>query len=92
VLELYAMKDSAYGVKLQVSGDVVPGSIHREGSVVNFVIGENPQTLRVKYVGKDPPDTLIDRTTVLATGKLGRDGVFVADVILTKSSSKAEHA
>ena len=39
VPELYSMKDSAYDVRLQVSGDVVPGSIQRDGKVVNFVMG-----------------------------------------------------
>ena len=91
VPELYAMKDKAYDLRLQVSGDVVPGTIKRDGKVVNFVIGEAPQTLRVKYVGKDPlPDTLIDRATAMATGKLDRDGVFVADTMLAKCASKYE--
>jgi len=95
VPELYAMKDQmkdqAYDLRLQVSGDVVPGSIKRDGKVVNFVIGAEPQTLQVKYVGKDPlPDTLIDRATAMATGKLGRDGVFIADTMLAKCASKYE--
>ena len=47
VPELYAMKDTAYNVRLQVSGDVVAGSIKREGKIVNFVIGQEPNTLRV---------------------------------------------
>jgi len=89
--ELYALKDAAYDHRLQVSGDVVAGSIKRDGQVVNFVIGQEPQTLRVKYVGKDPlPDTLIDRATAMATGKMGRDGVFVADTMLAKCASKYE--
>ena len=89
--ELYSMKDSAYDVRLQVSGDVVPGSIQRDGKVVNFVMGQEPRTLRVKYVGKDPlPDTLIDRATAMATGKLQHDGVFVADTMLAKCASKYE--
>ena len=91
VPELYSMKETAYDTRLQVSGDVVPGSIQRDGKVVNFVIGQEPRTLRVKYVGKDPlPDTLIDRATAMATGKLGRDGVFVADTMLAKCASKYE--
>ena len=91
VPELYSMKDSAYDVRLQVSGDVVPGSIQRDGKVVNFVMGQEPRTLRVKYVGKDPlPDTLIDRATAMATGKLQHDGVFVADTMLAKCASKYE--
>ena len=92
VPELYAMKDTAYDLRLQVSGDVVSGSIKREGKAVNFVIGEGqPQTLTVKYVGKDPlPDTLINHATAMATGKLGRDGVFIADTMLAKCASKYE--
>ena len=91
VPEVYAMKDSAYDLRLQVSGDVVPGSIQRDGKIVTFVIGEATQTLQIKYVGKDPlPDTLIDRATAMATGKMGRDGVFVADTMLAKCASKYE--
>jgi cytochrome c-type biogenesis protein CcmE len=91
VPELYAMKDKAYDLRLQVSGDLVPGTIKRDGKVVSFVIGAAPQTLQVKYVGKDPlPDTLIDRATAMATGKLDRDGVFVADTMLAKCASKYE--
>lgn len=91
VPELLAMKDEVLDQRLQVSGDVIPGSIQREGKIVTFVIGEAPQTLQIKYVGKDPlPDTLIDRATAMATGKLGRDGVFVADTMLAKCASKYE--
>jgi cytochrome c-type biogenesis protein CcmE len=91
VPELLTMKDEVYDQRLQVSGDVIPGSIQRDGKIVTFVIGEAPQTLQIKYVGKDPlPDTLIDRATAMATGKLGRDGVFVADTMLAKCASKYE--
>ena len=91
VPELYAMKETAYDLRLQVSGDVIPGSIKRDGKIVTFVIGEAPHTLQVKYVGKDPlPDTLIDHATAMATGKLGSDGVFVADTMLAKCASKYE--
>jgi len=93
VPELYAMKDSAVGVRTQVSGDVVAGSIQRsgDGKVVDFVIGQEPQTLKVRYVGKDPlPDTLIDRATAIASGSLGRDGVFTANQITAKCASKYE--
>jgi cytochrome c-type biogenesis protein CcmE len=63
-----------------------------KGSQSQFVIGQSPQTLRIKYVGKDAPDTLIARATAIVTGTLGRDGVFVADIILVKATSKKEHA
>ena len=44
VPELYAMKDQAYDKRLQVSGDVIPGSIKREGKIVSFVIGTSSGT------------------------------------------------
>ena len=87
------MKDSAYGVRTQVSGDVVAGSIARsnDGKVVDFVIGQTPQTLKIRYVGKEPlPDTLVNRATAVASGSLGRDGVFTANQITAKCASKYE--
>src|SRR5688572_5559589 len=61
VSELHATKDQAYERRLRVSGDVVPGSIVREGKVVRFTI-HDPENkndlLNVKFVGTDPlPDT-----------------------------------
>jgi cytochrome c-type biogenesis protein CcmE len=93
VPELYAMKDKAVGVRTQVSGDVVPGTLQRstDGKVVDFVIGQEPQTLKIRYVGRNPlPDTLIDRATAIASGSLGRDGVFTATDITAKCASKYE--
>lgn len=94
VPELYAMKDAAYDKRLQISGDVVPGSRKFEGRVVDFVIADAAQPdqkLRVKYVGNDPlPDTFVDRSTTIVTGELGRDGVFVANHMTAKCASKYE--
>jgi len=93
VPELYAMKDKGIGVRTQVSGDVVAGTIQRstDGKVVDFVIGQEPQTLKIRYVGKNPlPDTLIDRATAIASGSLGGDGVFTATDITAKCASKYE--
>ena len=93
VPELYAMKDAGYGVRTQVSGDVVTGSIERskDGKEVMFAIGKDTQTLKVRYIGKEPlPDTLIDRATAVASGSLGRDGIFTANQITAKCASKYE--
>ena len=94
VPELYAMKDDVYNKRLQISGDVVPGSRKYEGRVVDFVMADAQQpgqTLRVKYVGKDPlPDTFVDRATAIVTGEMGRDGVFVANHMTAKCASKYE--
>lgn len=100
VSELYATKDTAYDKRLKVAGDVVPGSIVRDGKVVNFVISQDkdaqgnaipPQTLTVKYVGADPlPDTFRDRAQAVAEGTYGRDGIFTANKMQAKCASKYE--
>jgi len=80
-----------------VAGDVVPGSIQRDGKVINFVISQEDQqtkrlqTLAVQYVGTDaPPDTFVDRAQAVVEGKLGQDGVFVANKMQAKCASKYE--
>ena len=50
VPELYAAKDSYYDQLMKVEGDVVAGSIVREGKAIKFVIGDK-LTLPVVYVG-----------------------------------------
>ena len=92
VPELYAMKDTAYGRRLQVTGDIVAGSIRRGTVAVNFIVGQSPQILQIRYIGKDAPDTLVAGAIAIATGTLGRDGVFVADSLLVLSASTGEHA
>src|SRR5262249_51625620 len=82
VAELYASKEKAYQRNLQVSGDVVPDSIVREGTKVNFVIQDNKtnEKLSVHYVGTDPlPDTFRDYATAVVGGRYGKDGVFTAN-------------
>jgi cytochrome c-type biogenesis protein CcmE len=87
--ELAAMGDSATAKRLRVVGDVVPGSIVRNGSEVEFVISGSEQTLKVVYRGTDPlPDTFRDRAEALADGRMGPDGVFVASKIQAKCASK----
>ncbi|PYS55701.1 MAG: cytochrome c biogenesis protein CcmE [Acidobacteria bacterium] len=97
VSELYASKETAYEKRLKVAGDVVPGSIQRDGKVINFVISQEDQqtkrlqTLAVQYVGTDaPPDTFVDRAQAVVEGKLGQDGVFVANKMQAKCASKYE--
>jgi cytochrome c-type biogenesis protein CcmE len=91
VSELYATKDTAYDKRLKVAGDVVPGSIKRDGKVIKFVISQESQTLQVQYVGTDaPPDTFVDRAQAVVEGQLGRDGIFVANKMQAKCASKYE--
>ena len=89
ITELRGMGDGAYTKRLRVAGNVQPGSIHRSGTKVNFVLVENDQVLNVVYNGTEPPpDTFKDNAQALAEGSFGRDGVFYAKQIQAKCASK----
>ncbi len=89
IKELRGMGDGAYSKRLRVAGNVLPGSIKRSGTSVNFALAENDQVLNVVYNGTEPPpDTFKDNAQALAEGKFGRDGVFQAKQIQAKCASK----
>src|SRR5438477_3112881 len=89
IKELHGMGDGAYTKRLRVAGNVQPGSIHRSGTNVNFILVENDQLLNVVYSGTEPPpDTFKDNAQALAEGNFGRDNVFYAKQIQAKCASK----
>jgi cytochrome c-type biogenesis protein CcmE len=89
IKELHGMGDSAYSKRLRVAGNVQPGSIHRSGTHVQFVLVEETQHLDVDYSGVEaPPDTFKDDSQALADGSYGRDGVFHAKALQAKCASK----
>lgn len=55
------------------------------------VVDQNRQRLEVTYVGPKP-DLLRDEAQAIMTGKMGEDGVFVADELLLKCPTKYEEA
>jgi cytochrome c-type biogenesis protein CcmE len=89
IKELQGMGDSAYSKRLRVAGNVVPGSIKRNGTRVEFLLKEQDLTLPVSYTGTEaPPDTFKDDSQALADGSFGRDGVFHAKQLQAKCASK----
>ena len=89
IKELRGMGDGAYTKRLRVAGNVQPGSIHRSGTNLNFVLVESDQVLNVVYNGTEPPpDTFKDNAQALAEGSFGHDGVFYAKQIQAKCASK----
>jgi cytochrome c-type biogenesis protein CcmE len=89
IKELKSMDDSVYVKRLRVAGNVVPGSIKRQGSHVEFQLAEEGRTLPVVYTGTEvPPDTFKDDSQALAEGTFGRDGVFHAKGLQAKCASK----
>ena len=91
ITELGQMGTKAYNARVRVGGDVETGSIQRVGSRVEFVLAQETTKLKVAYTGTDPlPDTFKDGAQALADGKLGKDGIFVANRIQAKCASKYE--
>jgi cytochrome c-type biogenesis protein CcmE len=89
IKELNGMGKDAYSKRLRVAGNVVPGSIKRSGTRVDFMLKENELTLPVSYTGTEaPPDTFKDDSQALADGSFGRDGVFHAKQLQAKCASK----
>ncbi len=89
IKELQTMDGSRYSKRLRVAGNVVPGSIKRAGTRVEFSLKENDLTIPVVYNGTEaPPDTFKDDSQALAEGQYGRDGVFHAKQLQAKCASK----
>ena len=89
IKDLREMNESRYAKRLRVAGNVVPGSIKRQGSHVEFALKENDLSLPVVYVGTEaPPDTFKDDAQAMAEGHFGRDGVFHANQLQAKCASK----
>ena len=89
IAELRAMGDAAHTKRLRVAGDVVPGSIKRQGTTVEFMLKEEDKTLAVIYKGTEaPPDTFKDESQALVEGEFGKDGIFHAKHLQAKCASK----
>jgi cytochrome c-type biogenesis protein CcmE len=89
VKELRTMGPSVFSKRLRVAGSVQPGSIHRTGTHVDFVLAEEGNTVNVSYAGVEaPPDTFKDNANAMAEGTYGRDGVFHAKQLQAKCASK----
>ena len=89
IKELKGLGKEAYAKRLRVAGNVVPGSIKRSGTRVDFLLKEQDLTLPVSYTGTEaPPDTFKDDSQALADGRFGTDGVFHAKQLQAKCASK----
>jgi cytochrome c-type biogenesis protein CcmE len=89
ITELQGLGNKAYRMNLRVAGNVLPGSIDRSGPNAKFTLLEQGRTLRVDYVGAEPPpDTFKDDAQALAIGTYGHDNVFHATQLQAKCASK----
>lgn len=80
-----ASGEAPRGRSFRVGGMVENGSLKRQpdGVTVSFGVTDNAQNIRVVYRGI-LPDLFKEGKGVVAQGKLGSDGVFVAEEVLAK--------
>ena len=71
--------------RFRLGGMVRPGTVEREaGSLdMSFVVTDFQRDVKVVYTGV-VPDLFRENQGVVAHGRLGSDGIFVADEILVK--------
>jgi cytochrome c-type biogenesis protein CcmE len=70
---------------IRLGGMVQKGSIKRavDGVTVNFIVQDGKGETPVRFRGITP-DLFVEGSGVVAEGKMGADGVFVADNLLAK--------
>jgi cytochrome c-type biogenesis protein CcmE len=79
-----AEKKIEAGQRFRLGGLVADGSVKRaEGTTVTFAVTDTLATVNVTYTGI-LPDLFREGQGVVTEGKLGPDGLFVADTVLAK--------
>jgi cytochrome c-type biogenesis protein CcmE len=81
--------DSAKGQSLRIAGKVRPGSVVRDLQAMNlsFTLAGAKSEVPVIYKGT-VPDNFTEDIDVVVEGHLDVDGVFKADMLLTRCESK----
>ena len=84
------------GRTFRAGGMVKDNSLVRDGNSVKFIITDTVQEIPVVYLGL-LPDLFKEGKGVVAQGKLGDDGIFVASEVLAKHDEnymppEAKHA
>ena len=80
-----AAKEAPRDRAFRVGGLVETGSVQRDtnGLTVRFTVTDTAKTVPVTYTGM-LPDLFQEGKGVVAQGRIGPDGVFVADQVLAK--------
>ena len=80
-----ANHEAPQGRSFRIGGLVENGSVKRQadGVTVQFVVTDTAQSIPVQYRGV-LPDLFKEGKGVVTQGKLGADGVFVAEEVLAK--------
>jgi len=91
-----AKGEAPKGRAFRVGGMVKAGSVQRQDMTVRFVVTDTAREIPVNYTGI-LPDLFREGKGVVAQGKLGADGQFVASEVLAKHDEnymppEAQHA
>lgn len=80
-----ANKEAPQGRSFRIGGLVEKGSVKRQadGVTVQFIVTDTAKSIPVQYRGV-LPDLFKEGKGVVSQGKLGPDGLFVADEVLAK--------
>jgi cytochrome c-type biogenesis protein CcmE len=79
-----AEKKIEAGTRFRLGGLVAEGSVKRgQGTTVQFAVTDTLAKVNVSYTGI-LPDLFREGQGVVTEGKLGADGLFVADTVLAK--------
>ena len=84
-----AAKPPEAGRAVRLGGMVERGSIQRQadGVTIAFVVGDGKARVPVRFRGI-APDLFVEGSGVVAEGKMGADGTFVADNLLAKHDER----
>ena len=76
--------EAPVGVNIRVGGLVMDGSVRRNDHTdVEFDVTDLKQQVRIRYTGI-LPDLFREGQGIIAIGKLGADGIVVAEEVLAK--------
>jgi cytochrome c-type biogenesis protein CcmE len=83
-----ALGQAPKGVNFRIGGIVKQGSVHyaNSGLLVNFILTDRVNDIPVQYAGI-LPDLFREGQGIVAEGRLGSEGLFVAEQVLAKHSA-----
>lgn len=73
--------------RVRLGGEVVAGSLRRDGDLVVFRLADAGHQVTVRQRGV-PPETFREGEDAVVEGRLGTDGVFHADRVLVRHGNE----
>jgi cytochrome c-type biogenesis protein CcmE len=78
---------AAAGQRIRLGGDVVPGSLRRDGDLVVFRLAAGGHEITVRQHGV-PPETFREGEGAVVEGTLASDGVFHSDQVMVRHGNE----